>query len=87
MRLAAGKAKDDLRGQRLVAVADHRRDAFEASQFFGGTLRIATGHDDARRRVEAVGTVDESPRGPVGFGGYAAGVDDDNFGSRGSLVA
>ena len=64
----------------LVAVADDGGDTGDAGEFFRSALGIAAGDDDARVRVEAMRAADVGAGFAVGFGGDAAGVDDDHIG-------
>ncbi len=65
----------DLRCERLVAVANHGGDTGQGREFFWCALGVATGRDDARLRIEAVGSTDERAGFSICFAGDAAGVD------------
>ena len=63
-----------------MAVADDGGDAGDGGQFFRSALGVAAGCDDAGCGVKAVGAADVGAGFAVGFGGDAAGVDDDHIG-------
>ena len=69
-----------------MAVADNGGDAWNVGEFFRSALGVATGGDDARFGVEAMGAADVGAGFAVGFGGDAAGVDDDHIGLVGLVV-
>ena len=68
--------------ERLVAIADDGSDAGQSGKFVGRALGIATGDDDARAGIAAMGAADIGTSGAVGFGGDGAGVDEDEIGVR-----
>src|SRR6266567_3707430 len=69
-----------------MAIADDGGNSGQAGEGFRFALGVATGNDDARIGVEAMGAANESARGTVGLGRYAAGVDDDHIGGCGLLL-
>jgi hypothetical protein len=68
--------------QRFVAVADDGADAFEARQFFGCALCVASGDDDSGVGILAMDAADEGTGAAVGIGGDTAGIHDDDAGGR-----
>ncbi len=63
-----------------MAVADDGSHAGEVGQFLRSALGIAASGDDAGLGVEAMRAADVGAGFAVGFGGDAAGVDDDHIG-------
>lgn len=63
-----------------MAVAHDCGDAGHAGEFMRRALGVAAGDDDSGRRIPAVRTADKGAGSAVGFGGYAAGIDDDDVG-------
>ena len=59
----------------LVGIADDEGNAGEGSDFFGRTLRITTGNEDARGRVGGVDFANRVTCLSVGGGSDRAGVE------------
>jgi hypothetical protein len=62
-----------------VAIAYHGGNTRNRSQFLRRALGVAAGDNDPRRGILAVGAANEGARGPVGLGGHAAGIHDDDI--------
>ena len=77
------RLKNDLRRQRLVAVAHHRGHAGHRGQFLGRALRIAAGDDNLGLGIAAVRAADEGACGAIGLGRHAACVHDHHIGCEG----
>ena len=74
----------------FVGIADNIGDPGEGSEFFGGTLGVATGYDDASGGIGGVELADGVAGLRVGGRGYGAGVEDDDVGDgrvRGKGIA
>lgn len=78
--------KSDLGNESFVAVPDDGDDAGDRGEFFGSALGVTAGSDDASRRVETAGAADIGAGLAIGFGGDAAGIDDDHVGFGGLLL-
>ncbi len=64
----------------LVRVADDERDAVERGNLLGSALGIASGHQDAGRRVGAMDAPDGGARILIGRRSDGAGIQNDDFG-------
>jgi hypothetical protein len=64
----------------LVRIADDETDALEPGDFFGRTLRITSGDDNASCWIATFYAANRSSRILVGGGGDGAGVEHDHFG-------
>jgi hypothetical protein len=67
----------------LVRVADHRTYAGKGSDFFGGTLRVATGDYNLGFGIFSMNAADSGTSVLVSSGGYGAGVEDNDSGLGG----
>ena len=64
----------------FVGIADDEGDAGKSGEFFGGTLGVAAGDNDASRGIGGVEFADGVAGLRVGGGGDGAGVEDDDVG-------
>ena len=72
----------DLGKAMLVRIAHHERNAIEGGDLLGSALRIASGDEDAGRRVGAMNAADGRTRILIGGRGDGAGVQYNEFGFR-----
>ena len=79
-----GRERHQVGDLRLVRVADHPLHARHRRQFFRRALRIAAGHQDARRRILAMHAADGLPHVVIRRRGDGAGVQNDEIG-RGAV--
>jgi hypothetical protein len=68
-----------------VRVADYPAYARERGNLFGGALRVTAGDYDLAGGILPVNTADGGARVLVGRGGHRAGIQDYDFGLRGTL--